>query len=129
MIRDKILGNGRLEEWLDYLKAMDSPNQYYCSTFNCWRPLNQETQGSSDTAGETDVLICPKCGLGKYGWCRELTHPGKECVSNVTEGMVSGTYAVFVAVGLSSTTEVASVCFVSAVCHFVVFVADHCTFA
>ncbi|MCJ1240854.1 hypothetical protein MMC14_008858 [Varicellaria rhodocarpa] len=74
-VREKILGKDLTEEWLDCLKAVDNINQVYCSTFNCWRPLNEHAHGSGSTA----VLTCPKCCLGTCGWCLEANHPGEKC--------------------------------------------------
>ena len=80
-VQEKILGKDLTEEWLDCLKAIDNPYQIYCSTHNCWRPLNEEAHRQSS---ETSLLDCPKCGLGTCGWCLEPAHPDKECV--VEEG-------------------------------------------
>ena len=71
----EILGNELADKWRDCVKALRTPDQLYCSTSECWRPLFPPAHESGTTA----YMTCPNCGLSTCTFCRGPVHPNENC--------------------------------------------------
>ena len=80
-VRDTILGKDMASEWSDCVKAFANPDQVYCSTIKCWKPLQPPPSQFSKT---TD-LLCHSCGRGTCALCRMPAHAGRRRGANEDE--------------------------------------------
>ncbi|MCJ1236339.1 hypothetical protein MMC14_004320 [Varicellaria rhodocarpa] len=71
--KEEILGKELMKEWEECREAIHNPDQLYCSTSNCWKPLALSDDEPDSTTN------CWKCGLDTCISCKKPAHPGKAC--------------------------------------------------